>query len=60
MAQMRALLSRFVLHSFLCKIFFLATDYSMNGRGNKAYYKRATFALVVEDKKTIPMNELAM
>jgi len=41
---------------FVCKIFFLLTDYSMNGRGNKANYKKAKFALVVKDKKTIPMS----
>jgi len=41
---------------FVCKIFFLFTDHSMNGRGNKANYKKATFALVVKDKKTIPMS----
>jgi len=60
MAQLCAFLSRFVLHSSFSHIrvqnFFLATDYRMNGRGNKANYKKATFALVVKDKKTMPMS----
>ena len=40
----------------VCKMFFLATDYSMNGRGNKANYKKAMFDLVVKDKQIIPMS----